>query len=215
MQVPRVPGLVTRNSGISRARKNGDGAVGLGSRHAHRLLLRLKLSTKGNLHETRIPGSYPCCRCRPLAPGRLRANPQDGQGPWSAVLRRTTRSPTARPDSTSAVRPFRWPIVTTVAFARPSLTERPPNRLPGGIMRRPAHSELRRSRTRCSSIPSAETLTKPAGSTRITRPCIGGPPQPSIRTSASNLIWTASVESKSATTSRSKGSPISRSGVPA
>jgi hypothetical protein len=30
----------------------------------------------------------------------------------------------------------------------------------------------------------AETLRKPAGSTRVTRPLIGDPPQPSIRTGA-------------------------------
>jgi hypothetical protein len=37
-------------------------------------------------------------------------------------------------------------------------------------------------------------LRKPAGSTRLTRPRIGGPPQPSILTEAPAAIWTASVE---------------------
>jgi hypothetical protein len=69
------------------------------------------------------------------------------------------------------------------------------------------------TRTRCSSIPSADTLRNPAGSTRVTWRAV--PPHPSIRTAAPFSICMASVDRRSATTSRLNGSPISTSGAPA
>ena len=70
-------------------------------------------------------------------------------------------------------------------------------------------------RTRCSSMPSAETLVKPAGSTRVTLAVSGGPPQPSTVALAPSRTFTASVERYSTTSSRFSGSPMSTSGVPA
>ena len=64
-------------------------------------------------------------------------------------------------------------------------------------------------------MPSAETLVKPAGSTRVTLAVSGGPPQPSTVAVAPSRTFTASTDSNSTTSSRLAGSPISTSGVPA
>ena len=70
-------------------------------------------------------------------------------------------------------------------------------------------------RTRCSSMPSAETLVKPAGSTRVTLAVSGAPPQPST-VACGPLAHLDRIDRENSTTSsRLSGSPISTSGVPA
>ena len=70
-------------------------------------------------------------------------------------------------------------------------------------------------RTRCSSIPSADTLVKPAGSTRVTLAERRAAPALDAGGRRPRCTLTASTDSNSTTSSRLSGSPISSSGVPA
>ena len=73
-----------------------------------------------------------------------------------------------------------------------------------------------RTFTRCSSTPRADTLVKPLRSTADTRPLRDlSPPQPSMEASIPGTTPAASAENRSASPSRSSGSPTSRRGVPA
>ena len=65
------------------------GKASSGRPHEHQAMISKRSPDdplKGLTHETRISGSHPCCCHRSLSPDGLRANPQDGQGPWHAFL---------------------------------------------------------------------------------------------------------------------------------
>ena len=141
--------------------------------------------------------------------------------------------------------PLERPAFTILNRARPSVTTKAAhcspwrNNAPAGTLRasrasqtmilastRKASPTLRRwsggvrrsatTLTRCSSTPSADTLVKAAGSTRRTLACSGSPPPHcSNSTGVPGGIAAPSRERTSTTTSRSAGSPISITGVPA